>query len=296
MDKTSTSISRFGWRHGLVLLIGTLVFVLLLFADQTNLKEDNANKLGSSSVVMESGTPSGATSSNADALLSMLPPAQPSDDIAARLSALGGESDAALREGMLREIVNGFRDQGRLDLAAVYAGELADQSPETKNLIVAGALYRNAAQSPAILADSSIFRRFSDESIRYLNMVVEKEPKNEDGLLELGLAMVAARRGELAMQGIFKIREVVELNPRNTEALFHLGKFSIETGQYDKAEARFRQILEVEPVNYRAKYFLALALQSQGKTAEFQSLMTDVANQQQDAELAAMARTALQPN
>jgi tetratricopeptide (TPR) repeat protein len=293
MAQTNVSMNRFGWQHGLVLLIGMLVFVLLYFADKTNLKEDNADGLRGGSAA-EAGQPRGTSSANADALLSLLPVTQPSEATAAQITALKGEKDPALRAELLRGIVNGFRDQGRLDVAAIYAGELADQSPEIKNLIVAGALYRNAAQSPAILADTSIFRMFSDEGIRFLNTAVEKEPKNEDAMLELGLAMVAARKGEMAMQGIFKIREVVELNPRNTEALFHLGKFSIETAQYDKAAGRFRQILEVEPTNIRAKYFLAVALQSMGNNAEFQLLMSDVANQQQDAELAAMARVALE--
>lgn len=288
-------MNRFGWKHGLVLLIGMLVFVLLLFADKTNLKEDNAEGLrGGSGNTAEGVKPDGSTSANADALLSLLPVYQPSEATATQLTALQGESDPALRAELLRGIVNGFRDQGRLDVAAIYAGELADQSPEMKNLIVAGALYRNAAQSSAILADTSIFRRFSDESLRFLTVATDKEPENEDALLELGLAMVAARKGEMAMQGIFKIREVVEINPQNTEALFHLGKFSIETAQYDKAVGRFRQILEVEPTNIRAKYFLALAQQSMGNNAEFQLLMSDVATQQQDADLAAMARAALE--
>lgn len=287
-------MNRFSWQHALVLLIGMLVFVLLLFADKTNLKEDNADGLRGGSAAATGEKPDGATSANADALLSLLPVYQPSESTAAQLSGLEVESDPALRADLLKGIVNGFRDQGRLDVAAIYAGELADQSPDIKNLIVAGALYRNAAQSPAIMADTSVFRRFSDESLRFLSLATEKEPKNEDALLELGLAMVAARKGEMAMQGIFKIREVVEINPRNTEALFHLGKFSIETAQYDKAVGRFRQILEVEPTNIRAKYFLALALQPMGNNAEFQLLMSDVANQQQDADLAAMARAALE--
>ena len=98
------------------------------------------------------------------------------------------------------------------------------------------------------------------------------------------------------MQGIFKIREVVELNPRNTEALFHLGKFSMETAQYDKAESRFRQILEIEQDNFEAKYFLALALRQLGKSVESKTLMVEVSEQQQNSELAAMAQMALEQN
>jgi tetratricopeptide (TPR) repeat protein len=294
MDQTSTSMNKVGWQHGLLLGIGVLVFVLLLFADKTNLKEDNA--AGLTGQAASGASASGTSSANADALLSMLPPTEPSETTAAMLTALQGEEDPATKQELLRDIVNGFRDEGRLDVAAVYAGELATLAPDVKNLIVAGALYRNAAQMPSIRADSSVFSVMADEGLRLLNQAVEKEPQNEDALLELGLTMVSSQRGEMGMQGIFKIREVVEINPRNTEALFHLGKFSMETAQYDKAENRFRQILEIEPGNYEAKYFLALAVQQLGKTTEFKTLMAEVSEQQQNSQLAAMAQMALEQN
>ncbi|MEM0998802.1 MAG: tetratricopeptide repeat protein [Bacteroidota bacterium] len=294
MEQTSTATKTFSWQHGLLIGIGALVFVLLIFADNTNLKKENAAApMGGAASSIPAG---GTASANSDALLSMLPPAEPDESTATLLTALQGEADPATRDDLLRSVVNGFREEGRLDIAAVYAGDLASQNPEVKNLIVAGALFRNASQTPAIQADSSIFRMFSDEGLRYLNQAVAKEPQNEDALLELGLTMVVARRGEMSMQGIFKIREVVELNPRNTEALFHLGKFSMETAQYDKAEGRFRSILELEPTNHEAKYFLAQAVRQMGRSAESNTLMAEVAEQQQNPELAAMAQMALKPN
>ena len=98
------------------------------------------------------------------------------------------------------------------------------------------------------------------------------------------------------MQGIFKIREVAEQNPKNTEALFHLGKFSLDTNQDDKAKQRFLQILEVQPSDVRAKYYLGLTEQRLGNSAEFNRLMSEVATQTQDANLAALAKETLNRN
>ncbi|HHG84839.1 MAG TPA: hypothetical protein ENJ82_08815 [Bacteroidetes bacterium] len=288
-------MNRFGWQHGLVLFIGLLVFVLLIFADKTNLKEESATGLGGATK-QAATTKQGTNSASSDVLLSMLAPLEPVASTSKLLSALQDEKDPGKRSELLREIVTDFRNNGRLDAAAVYAGELADQSPDTKNLIVAGALFRNAALLPAVSQDSSLFRMFSDEALRHLNQAVSKDSRNEDAHLELGLALVEARKPELAMQGILKIREVVEMNPQNTEALFHLGKFSMDTGQFDKAAGRFRSLLEIEPKNHQARYMLALAVGQLGKFAEYKKLMAKVAAQQDDSSLASQAIMALNKN
>jgi tetratricopeptide (TPR) repeat protein len=273
---------------------GLLVFVLLLFADKTNLSEDEADEI-------DSGTENGASSArpeqesapDAEELLDLLTPFTPDDNLKVLLTALEQEKDKDARSDLLREIVEGAQNAGRVDVAAVYAGILADEQPDPKNQLVAGALYRNANRTPAMLQDTVAFRKFSDRSIDLLEKAVEAEPDNEDAKIELGLAFVEARVPGLSMQGILKIREVAEANPQNTEALFHLGGFSLETGQFDKAEGRFRQILEVEPGNIRAKYFLGVSLREQGKSAEYIKWMTEVAEQQQDPELAAAAESSL---
>lgn len=270
--------------------MGLLVFVLLLFADKTNLNDDSAADLGSKG---STATVEGTPEQDGEALLSRIPPASPSEELAVQLTALQQETNADARAELLRAIVSGFRDQGRTDVAAVYAGMLADEVPDLKNHLVAGALFRNATHLPALVNDSTTFRTFSDNAIRNLEAAIKLDPENEDAKIELGLALIECRIPGQSMQGIFKIREVAEANPRNLEALFHLGKFSIDTGQFDKAEQRFRQILEAAPDNADAKYQLGLVVRQLGKTAEFQSLMSEVAQQDENPELAQAAQAAL---
>ena len=291
--QASKSVRTITPLHIAVMLLGVLVFVLLLFADKTNLNDDSAEGLGGGA--KENGTTAEAdiSGNNTAAMLSMLPPLNPPEELAARVTALEETRNPEDRVNLLREIVNGFRNSGRVDVAAVYAGELARTQPQAKNLVVAGALFRNATALPAMQTDTSLFRRFSDEALRFLESAVELEPKNEDALIELGLAMVESRRGTMGMQGIFKLREVLDLNPENTEAMFHLGQKSIETGQFDRAEARFRKILELEPKNHRARYFLGIAVRGLNKSAEYKQLMAEVAAQQDDLSLAALAESAL---
>ncbi len=296
MINTNQPGPRFSWQHVAVVGFGLVVFVLLLFADKTNLSEDEAREIGSASVARDASPAASDADPNVDTFLDLLPPFKPDDKTSLMLTALEQEKQDSSRSELLRDIVEGVLAVGRIDVAAVYAGMLAQEQPTVRNLIVAGALFRNANQTQLMMGDTVAFRRFSDAAIRFLEEAVAKEPDNEVAKIELGLAFVEAKSSDLSMQGILKIREVAEANPQNIEALFHLGGFSLETGQYDKAEGRFRQILEVDTGNVRAKYFLGVSLREQGKTAEYRKWMTEVAEQQQNPELAAAASSSLKNN
>jgi tetratricopeptide (TPR) repeat protein len=278
--------------------MGLLVFVLLLFADKTNLDDETGSALGG-----RAGD--GGKSEVADAgskpelgkdLIAMMPADDSPTEIAQLRTALEDEQVATEREKLYQQIVEGYRNGGRTDLAAVYASALAAEMPTARNFIVAGALFRNAATLEFAQADSNVFRRLSDEAIQHDESALELSPDDEDAKLELGLAMVESRVPGNSMNGIFKIREVAEKNPKNTEALFHLGKFSLDTNQDDKAAQRFKQILEVNPSDVRAKYYLGLTEQRLGHSAEFNRLMSEVAIQTQDLNLAALAKEALNKN
>ncbi len=295
VKKTSNPTSRFTILHGVILLVGLLVFVLLLFADKTNLDNDAETAMGgrTGDGGNSSETVQPASSGLMTELIEKLPSDDSGDNIAQLRTALDAEGNPAQREELFKQIVEAYSQSGRLDLAAVYASYYASEVPSGRNFVVAGALFRNATQMPAPREDSVLFRRLSNEAIRHDESALELEPKNEDAMLELGLAMVESRIPGNSMQGIFKIREITELNPRNVDALFHLGQFSMDTGQFDKAVKRFKQILEIQPDAPRAKYFLALAEQSSGNSAEFKRLMSEVAMQMSDANYSQMAKAAL---
>ncbi|MGV3638232.1 MAG: tetratricopeptide repeat protein [Flavobacteriales bacterium] len=66
---------------------------------------------------------------------------------------------------------------------------------------------------------------------------------------------IALVNGQDPMRGIMMLREILEEDPNNVEAHWHLGLFSIQSGQYDKALARFRTVLELDSVNYPDAWF-----------------------------------------
>lgn len=303
MTQTSKSINRFSWQHGAVLLIGLLVFVLLLIADKTNLDDEKGGALGgragdggkteNGGSTADEGSKSMGLNSQ---LMAILPADEAPDSLAQLRTALEAEQNADMRVQLFHRIVEGYSQVGRADMAAVYAAALANEVPDVRNFVVAGALFRTATQLPFAQADTNLFRKLSDEAIANDESALELEPENEDAKLEMGLALVESRIPGNSMNGIFKIREVAEKNPGNTEALYHLGMFSLETNQNDKAQARFKQILAVAPDDVRAKYYLGETELRLGHAAEFKRLMSEVATQTQDANFAAMAKETLSKN
>lgn len=74
-----------------------------------------------------------------------------------------------------------------------------------------------------------------------------KKPMDQDSLkLAKAIQLV---RSENPMEGISLLRELVQSDSTNLEAQFQLGLFSIESGQMDKAVARFEKILAIDPTH-----------------------------------------------
>lgn len=70
------------------------------------------------------------------------------------------------------------------------------------------------------------------------------------------------------MKGILRLRELADKNPDNEFVAFQLGMLSFQSGQYDKAVARFEKVTRLNPENVSAWYYLAQSHQQTGNLAE----------------------------
>ncbi|MAC16759.1 MAG: hypothetical protein CMC97_00465 [Flavobacteriales bacterium] len=61
------------------------------------------------------------------------------------------------------------------------------------------------------------------------------------------LAAVEKVRGANPMDGILELKALAEAEPPNVDAVIELGRFSIQSGQLDKAKERFVQAIDLAP-------------------------------------------------
>lgn len=275
---TNTPRSSFNWQHAIVLILGVAVFVLLLFADKTHLKGEEKPLAPMAAQPAEVSKPASEAPS--------LPEFTGSKETQRLLQLAVSDSTPA---DTVMVAVEALLLENRPDLASDLAGLLVQRDSSVKNMLVYGALLRNTLQMDWVKNDEGAFAHFAGLSIRILQRAEQLDPKDENVKIELGLALVQSRVQENSMKGIFKLREVVEMNPRNTEAAFQLGQLSMETGQFDKAEARFRTVLEITPGFIPARYSLAVCLEQLGRPQEAKTEMQAVAQQKEYPDLAQAA-------
>ena len=112
----------------------------------------------------------------------------------------------------------------------------------------------DAAEMPL---DSSDVTRQSEESVPTSGIFEEDLDPVEQAILQVS--------GENPMEGILALRTLANAEPPNVDAILWLGKFSIQSGQMDKARERFDSVLELQPDHLEATWELAMLDMEEGQ-------------------------------
>ncbi len=77
---------------------------------------------------------------------------------------------------------------------------------------------------------------------------VELSPDDLERQVDLGICLMesASVLGTAPMEGIGVLKNVEQLDPTNIRAQINLGYFAIRSGQFDKAEERFNNVIEID--------------------------------------------------
>ncbi len=67
---------------------------------------------------------------------------------------------------------------------------------------------------------------------------------------------IALVNGTQPMKGIKMLLTLAQEQPENAEVHWQLGQFSIQSGQMDKAVARFKRVIELDESNYADAHFI----------------------------------------
>jgi tetratricopeptide (TPR) repeat protein len=84
-------------------------------------------------------------------------------------------------------------------------------------------------------------------------------PEDLEIKVDLGVCLIegASFMGTPPMEGIGILKSVEQADPTNIKALINLGYFAIRSGQFDKAEERFRKVLSIDANFTEAYLYLA---------------------------------------
>ena len=83
--------------------------------------------------------------------------------------------------------------------------------------------------------------------------------------IDSAIAMV---NGGNPMQGIFLLRDLSKEHPENMRIQLNLGMFGVQSGQFDKAEVRFKTVLADNPNQAEALYFMGYIESQRGNNAK----------------------------
>lgn len=156
--------------------------------------------------------------------------------------------------------------------AAYYAQKLAEKTNEANAWTETGERFLLTAK---YMGDQPRKIKWFGEAKQAFEKAIELDPTDLDIKVDLGVCMIesASALGTPPMEGIGMLKSVEQQDPTNIKALINLGYFAIKSGQFDKAQERFDQVLSVD-ANYADVYLYLADLHERQK--DFNSAITDL--------------------
>ncbi|MBK6265993.1 tetratricopeptide repeat protein [Marivirga sp. S37H4] len=174
-----------------------------------------------------------------------------------------------------------FKEESKLDSAAKYT-ELA-----TDNAEAIGDAYYDAY---TYAVDAEKANELGEKTRLFYEKVLAEDAGRLDVKTKIAMTYVSS---DNPMAGIMMLREVLEKDPKNEDALFNLGILSIQSGQYKNAIERFNTLLENHPDNDQAMFYLALSYFNDGQKEKARSLFEKIKNKSTDEQVLAAVESYL---
>ena len=111
------------------------------------------------------------------------------------------------------------------------------------------------------------------EARKVLTLITQREADNISAKTKLAMTLVIT---ENPMSGITLLKEVLEKDPKNREALLSLGLLSIQSGQYERGVKRFEKLIALKEDDYEAMLYMGVCLLEINKPKESSELFTRI--------------------
>jgi tetratricopeptide (TPR) repeat protein len=243
-------MATFSRRQWTAITLGTALFASLFFINRKPPKTEAARP-------QQGGH---AASMNLDSVFEQSE-AQISYMIKARVEKIKDAISGATQQvqaKLLDSIINIYDSIGAQIPATLYTEKLATLQNSAGLWYQAGDRYYKCVD----VVNSSARTPLLQKAMDCFDNAIKIDPNNLEAKVGKGECIVQG--GGSPMEGIAMIEGVLKVDSNNEKAQVALGSFSIQSGQYAKAIARFNRVLKIDPSFTDAYLYLAQAYESSG--------------------------------
>lgn len=186
-------------------------------------------------------------------------PAHAIEELTAIEQKISGLGDSVAMIPLYDEYAGIWLEHKQAPMAAWARAKSAHLARSEKKLNFAGQFFldlMHEATTPAMHAWEA------QGAVDCLTEALTLNPDNDTTKLALASAYIEGTGAP--MSGVSILREMVAKDPDHIPANLMLGRLSIQSGQHDKAVTRLEHVLEIEPQNREAMYYLAEAYKGKG--------------------------------
>jgi len=196
--------------------------------------------------------------------------------IKAKLAVVTKQSDKIVLLDSLSSLYNAV---SMYDSSAILHEKFLGSDVGTASLIALGdACYK----AYYFAADDAQASSWGKKTQQFYQKALDQHPELLD--VKARLAMTYTR-GTNPMQAIATLREVLDKDPENEQALLNMGLLSIQSGQYGKAVERFTKLIGVNPQNWLGVFYLGIAYAESGKKTDARACFEKVKKNEKQPQL-----------
>ncbi len=176
-------------------------------------------------------------------------------------------------------LVRLYAEALKFDSAAVFSEKRASFFDSSSLWLEAAGLYIKAQQFTT--EDGEKSRQMGKNAIRIYEQILSTEPNNLDARSNLIVTQLNLNEGP-PMALIQQLQSLIKEHPDHVPTLMNLGMMSIRSSQLDRASERFSRVLEIEPENSEATFYLGYTLVNLGDTLRGKELLEKVKHMDSD--------------
>jgi len=191
------------------------------------------------------------------------------------LEALNAEDRQMVKEWMdkaddqqivaLKQLASFWVTRSEWEIGGHYLETIARLTTASEDWMSAARTYATGAQQAEDELHRTILR---EKALSSYDAVVLQDNDSFEAELEKALFLIKSPDPDNPMTGVLALVEMSNKYPDQPEVFVHLGKFSIQTGQWDKARERLERALELNPDHRETICLLATVYSETGDSAK----------------------------